>query len=202
MTEQTQAMLVGLILGDGHLSKPTGTKRTSCLDLKYDEKYLRYLTWIHGQLKELNPSEIKKKKDVHQYRFYTQVREDVGVLRDIFYPAGKKIVPDTINEYLKNPLSLAIWYQDDGTLDFRDKYHANALFATHCFSRSDCEKLARALQVIYDLDVRVCKCQMRGKLYFRLYVTSVSMPRFMEIVTPYIQECFRYKLLQFRVSQT
>lgn len=202
MTKQTEAMLVGLILGDGYLSESRRKDRkTSYLDLKYDEKYLGYLRWIHGEIQELNPSEIKKKKDFHQYRFYTEAREDIGSLRNIFYPNNVKIIPKNIIEYLKDPLSLAIWYQDDGTLDFRDKYHANSLFATHCLSKTDCERLADTLRIIYSLDVRVCRCQMRGKLYFRLYVTSKSMQRFMDIIDPYIQECFQYKLLKFRKTK-
>ena len=199
MTKQAQAVLIGLILGDGYLSKPVGKKKsTSYLDLKYDEKYLEYLVWIHNELKELNPSEIKKKKGFHQYRFYTKTSEDIGFLRDIFYPNGIKIIPSDIVEYLKEPITLAIWYQDDGTLDYRDKYHANSLFATHCFSKEECVLLASALRKIYNLDVRVCRCQMRGKLCFRLYVTSKSMGTFMEIITPYMQKCFYYKLVTNR----
>jgi len=198
MEKQAEAILVGLILGDGYLSKPNGKKKTSYLDLKYDQKYLGYLRWIRTQLLELNPSKIKKKKGFHQYRFYTKVSEKLYYFRDIFYPNGKKIIPNNIVKYLRNPITLAVWYQDDGTLDFRDKYHANALFATHCFSRADCEKLRKALFVIYKLDVRVCRCLMRGKLYFRLYVTSKSMDSFMNIVNQYIQKCFHYKLLKYR----
>jgi len=201
MNKKVQAILVGLILGDGYLSKPSGIKKsTSYLDLKYDQKYLGYLEWIHKQLKELNPSDIKKKKGFHQYRFYTRASEEVGYLRYIFYPDDKKIIPPDIVEYLKDPITLAIWYQDDGTLDYRNKYHANSLFATHCFTKEECDLLAKALFQIYNLDVRVCRCQMRGKLYFRLYVTSKSMSAFMDIITPYMQECFHYKLLTNRIK--
>lgn len=199
MSKHVQAILIGLILGDGYLSKPVGKKKsTSYLDLKYDENYLEYLRWIHKELKELHPSEIKKKKGFHQYRFYTKAREDIGFLRDIFYPNGTKIIPSNIVKYLKDPITLAIWYQDDGTLDYRDKYHANSLFATHCFTKEECDLLVGALHQIYNLDVRVCRCFMRGKLYFRLYVTSKSMPAFMKIITPYTQRCFHYKLLANR----
>jgi hypothetical protein len=201
MSKQAYAILIGLILGDGYLSKPVGKKKgTSYLDLKYDEKYLGYLEWIRKELKELSPSDIKKKKGFHQYRFYTKTSEDIGFLRDIFYPDGIKIIPSDIEKYLKEPITLAVWYQDDGTLDYRDKYHANSLFATHCFSKEECNLLASALFQIYGLDVRVCRCQMRGKLYFRLYVTSKSMPAFMDIITPYMQKCFEYKLVTNRTS--
>lgn len=190
--------MIGLILGDGHLTKSNGAAGTSALDLKYDEKYLGYLQWIHQALQELNPSLIRRKKGFHQYRFYTERRKDIGELRRKFYPDDIKCVPEDIHQYLKDPLTLAIWFQDDGTLDFRKGYHANALFATHCFSQAECMVLANALGKNFDLDIRVCRCLMRGKLYFRLYVTSKSMGKFMQLIEPYMQQCFHYKLVKYR----
>ena len=200
MQERTRALLIGLILGDGHLTKSSGVKNTSALDLKYDEKYLEYLQWIHQALQELDPSPIRRKKGFHQYRFYTKRRNDIGILRQKFYPDGTKRIPKDIEQYLKDPLTIAIWYQDDGTLDFRRGYHTNALFATHCFSKDECILLANTLRTNFDLDVRVIRCLMRGKLYFRLYVTSKSMDKFMQLVEPYIQRCFHYKLVKVRLS--
>ena len=198
METRAKAILIGLILGDGYLTKPFGSSTKSMLDIKYHRKSLEYLQWIHGNLQELYPSEIKKKKSVAQYRFYTKTREDIGQLHKIFYPGGIKHIPIDIDKYLIDPLTLAVWYQDDGKLDFRSKYHSNSLFATYCFPYNECELLANALRANFDLDVRVCKCQMRGKMYYSLYVTSKSMDRFMHIIEPYMQKCFHYKLVKYR----
>ena len=198
MQSKTKAILVGLILGDGYLTKPSGNSTRSKLDIKYDEKSLEYLTWIHRQLEELHPSEIKKKKGFHQYRFYTKTSYDIGKLRQIFYKNGIKRIPEDIGRYLRDPLTLAVWYQDDGTLDFRSKYHCNSKFATYCFSYNECKLLANALRVNFGLDVRVCKSQMRGKMRFCLYMTSKSMDIFMHIIEPYMQRCFYYKLVKYR----
>lgn len=198
MQSQTRALLIGSILGDGHLTPFSGRSRCSKLDLKYDERSLPYLRWIHLMLQELHPSPIKRKKGFHQYRFYTSTREDLGELRRIFYPNGVKRIPENISAYLTDPLTIAIWYQDDGTLDFRRGYHANALIATHCFTKYECELLAKAFRRNFDLDVRVCRCLMREKLYHRLYVTSKSMDGFMQLIEPHIHECFHYKLVKHR----
>lgn len=112
-----------------------------------------------------------------------------------FYPnEGKKIVPPNIKELLSSPLALAIWYQDDGTLDFRDKYHRNAMFATHCFSFEDCTLLKDTLQENFGIKSSVCKCRMRGKMYYRLYVFSASMEIFVEAIRPYIHNDYAYKI--------
>lgn len=99
-----------------------------------------------------------------------------------------------IQDLLKDPLSLAIWYQDDGTLDKRSKYHWNAMFATYCFPYNDCELLATAVRQNFDIEMSVCRCQMRGKMYYRLYVLSKSMRRFIEVVRPYIHTDYAYKI--------
>ena len=145
----------------------------------------------------LGVSELKPKKNYHQHRFYTKTTEELGKLRQLFYPRGRKIVPADIKQLLKDKLTLAVLYQDDGTLDCRRKEHYNALFATHCFSHSDCQLLARTLQDNFNLDVRVCKCRMRGKLRFRLYITSKSMEHFIGLVESHVIPCFRYKIRRF-----
>ncbi len=200
MDSRTQSILIGLILGDGYLTKPFGKSTRSALDIKYDVKSLEYLTWLHEELYELNPSPVRKKKGFHQYRFYTKRREDIGELRNLFYPQGHKKIPEDIQKYLTDPLTIAIWYQDDGRLDFRKKYHCNVVLATYCFPYHECILLANAFRANFDLDVRVCRYTMRGKLYFCLYVTSKSMDRFMQIVEPYVQKCFHYKLVKHRLT--
>ena len=197
MNEKIKAIFVGLILGDGYLTPFVGRSRQSRIEVKGDNKNLPYLKWLHLQLEPIGVSDLKPKKNYHQHRFYTKTTEEIGELRKLFYPNGQKIVPWNIKKFLKDPLSLAVWYQDDGTLDCRSKYHYNALFATHCFSFSDCKLLVKTLSKNFNLDVRVCKCQMRGKINYRLYITSSSMTRFISLIKPYINPCFEYKIRKF-----
>src|SRR3989338_4642612 len=102
------AILVGLILGDGYLTKPCGASQRTALDIKYDEKCLSYLEWLHKELSIYNPSPIRKKKGFHQFRFYTKRTNEIGELRRLFYRNGKKIIPQDIANYLVNPITLAV----------------------------------------------------------------------------------------------
>jgi len=201
MNEKVKAILIGLALGDGHLTPFVGKSRRSRIEIKGDNKNLPYLRWLHLELKSLGVSDLKPKKNYHQHRFYTKTTEEIGELRELFYPIGQKIIPRDIKTLLKNPLTLAVWYQDDGSLDCRSKYHYNAMFATYCFSFSDCELLAKALRDNFNLDVRVCKCSMRGKTRPKLYVTSPSMGHFISLIKSYINPCFRYKIRKFTSQQ-
>jgi len=198
MNKNTQEVIIGSLLGDGWLTPIKSSRGTSSFCVKYHMKSLGYLLWLRAQVKELNPSKLHPTVKHLQYYFYTSVREDIGELREIFYPHGKKIIPYDISDLLTSPKSLAIWYQDDGTLDRRSKYHWNAMFATYCFSFGECELLINALKQNFDLDVSITRCQMRGIVRYRLYILSKSMNRFMEIVKPYIHYEFRYKITNLK----
>jgi len=189
-----QKIIIGSLLGDGWLNPMTPTQKSS-YRVKYSDRSIGYLTWIHDQVAELKPSELKSIPKYSQHLFYTESRTDLGEFRKLFYPnEGEKRVPQNIKSLLKDPLSLAVWFMDDGTLDFRDKYHRNALFATHCFSFNDCNLLSDMLRENFGLKVSVCKCQMRGKMYYRLYVYSESMKLFEDIIKPFMHKDYAYKI--------
>jgi LAGLIDADG DNA endonuclease family protein len=202
MENQTRNVLVGSLLGDGWLETFSPRVGTSRYRVKYRDHSLGYLQWIRKKVSELEPSEIKEKKEYSQHYFYTRAREDLEKMRRIFYPnEGPKRVPSGIENLLTTPLSLAIWYQDDGTLDRRSKYHWNARIATYCFPYEDCVRLQKVLRSNFGIDVSVCRNQMRGKVYYELYVRAKSMERFVATIRPYIHSNFAYKILQLAHSK-
>lgn len=187
--------LIGSTLGDGCLTPLSKRRRESQLFVGYDDRHLDYLKWLRKLLQPVGVHDVKPKKGYHQHYFYTHPSTVIGRLRAIFYPNGVKIVPENIRELLVSPLALAIWYQDDGTLDARAKSHWNARIATYCFSKDGCELLCEALRTNFDLDVSVARCTMRGKEYWQLYVRRNSMDRFVSIIEPHILPSFRYKVI-------
>ena len=194
MTDTIRHILVGSILGDGFLTPLTKRKEFSRLWLKYDDSRLSYLEWLHHKLLPIGVDEIKKKKNYTQHYFLTNSLKEVGILRKWFYPKGKKIIPKEIFSLLVHPLSLAVWYMDDGNLDFRDHYHCNATFATYGFDYKGCCTLVEVLRKNFGIESRIHKTTMRNKIYFRLYITSKSTNAFMDLIKPYMHSCFSYKL--------
>ncbi len=72
MKKRTNAILVGLVLGDGYLTPFVGKSKKSSMEVKGDDKNLAYLKWLHKELRSLGVSELKPKKNYHQHRFYTK----------------------------------------------------------------------------------------------------------------------------------
>lgn len=196
MDQICQSIIIGSILGDGTIY-PCNKKDEAILECKYDDKSFSYLKWLHQKLRVLGLGEIKSQKGFHQHRFRSSPNKEIGNLRKLFYPSGKKIIPKNISQLLIDPLSLAIWHMDDGCLDFRIKEHCNATFATFSFLKRDCEFLAKTMLTNFNLLIKVHKNSMRGKLYYRLYVASKSMNQFINLIQPFILPCFFYKLPKF-----
>lgn len=186
--------MYGSVLGDGYLTPQTKKKQYSYLRLKYDDKYLSYIRWLHNELKPLGTSQIKVHTGYHQHLIDTQSSAWLGDVRKIFYPNGKKIIPDTIKKLIVDPNSIAVWYMDDGSLDFRDRYHYNSTFATYCFSYDNFKDLSEVLLENFGIYTSVHKSTMRNVEYYRIYVLSRSMNDFIKLVKPYIQTCFSYKI--------
>ena len=135
LTEKQRAIIVGNTLGDGgiysHHLNPDG--KSSYFYIKQCNKYKEYIYWLYDELKNICPSEPKHKKVNDQWYFYSKSLENLTEIRKTFYLGKKKIVPKNIREWLTSPLSLAVWFMDDGGLDFRPKYHYSFDFSTNAF---------------------------------------------------------------------
>ena len=193
--EEYVQVVIGSILGDGNLKYYSRTKQFSQLYVSQHSSKLPYLEWLHSKLSsgfEVYP--IKPKKGYEQHYFITKPNKIFGLLRLKFYPKGKKQIPSDIESLLKYPISLAVWYMDDGNLDKRYKYHCNATLATYGFSFGECRRLTKVLKKNFGISSSVNRNTMRGKVYPRLYIKSESMNRFVSIIKPYIQPVFNYKI--------
>ncbi len=194
MESRIRNIVAGSLLGDGWLDGISNTGKSN-YRVKYNDKSIGYLEWLREQVRELSPSELKTIPKYSQHYFFTEYSKELGDLRKIFYPnEGKKRVPQNIAKLFDEPIGLAIWYQDDGTLDRRSKYHWNVRIATYCFPYQDCDLLAKTVKANFNIEMSVCRCQMRGKVYYQLYVPSKSMNKFIETVKPYIHQDYAYKV--------
>lgn len=196
MELHTRNIVVGSLLGDGWFNGLSSTGKTD-YRVKYNDKSLGFLKWMREQVLELKPSDLKPIPKYSQHYFFTRSSKELGDLRKLFYPnEGIKRVPKNISQLFIVPISLAIWYQDDGTLDRRPKYHWNIRIATYCFPYEDCVLLSETVRQNFGIETSVCKCQMRGKVYYQLYVLSKSMNKFIETVKPYIHSDYAYKIFR------
>lgn len=191
-TEKQKSILVGSILGDGYIH--LSPHKTASFEIRQSVKHQDYLSWMWDELQNFCSVNLYQRTDNQQWRLRTKYLSDFALLHNKFYAAGKKIIPKDIVNYLKSPLSLAVWYMEDGTLDWRLHDHYAFRIATNCFSLQEHNLLISALRNNFLVEATVQKTVMRGKLYYRLHIGASGRNQFLKLIKPYIVPSFRYKL--------
>ena len=180
LTETQKNILIGCILGDGHI-QPKGK-----VIIEQSAKQKEYLMWKYAELKNLAysamPREIVRKdkrnsKEYHSFVFY--LRQYFRPWREIFYSGNKKIFPEKL--YL-SPQSLAVWYMDDGS--WSDK---RCIISTESFGEASRKVIQNSLYEQFSLETVIRSNK-------KLLVRQNSVNKFCELVSPYIIPSMKYKV--------
>lgn len=180
-------VLIGSMLGDGSLVANSWKKHYR-LKLQQSNKQKAYLFWKYEIFKEFTLSSPKYEKTTNSWGFRTISHPEFTVFRKLFYPDGRKTIPRNIEELLKDPLSLAIWYMDDGALTTRkDSFVLN----TQSFSKNDNLQLQKCLKENFHINANL----NRDKHYWRLYIRKNSAKDFEALVKEHVATLMNEKLL-------
>ena len=193
-------ILTGLMLGDGHLE--FDGYRGARLQVKQSEEKKEYVFWLYSQFADITRTPPQQRRDTRQWYFGTRFFENLEDLRRIFYTNRKKILPPNITELIKSPLTLAVWFMDDGGLDYRAKSHYAYHIATDSFTESEVRKLQTILLKRFGITAKTYLSLCRGKRYPKLYVGREGRDRFTETVAPHLLSCFQYQLPPTHLSHT
>lgn len=192
LSAKQRSILIGTMLGDGHL-ETQNHGRTYRLKIEHSVNQRFYVDWLYTQFREwVNTSPKIKKKvlsgvavtNVHfqtlsvgQFRFYAQQ----------FYENKRKVVPKQIVKWL-DPLALAVWFMDDGSL--KSKHHKALVLNTQGFSKIDINRLIEALKTRYGIEAAV----RRQKDGLQILLSSENADTFSQIIRPNLLTQFEYKL--------
>ena len=194
LTKQQTNVLVGTILGDGFLQK-TGEKNAR-LRLEHSHKQKDYVLWkgnIFGRLFQGKPSFLerintKSKKEYQYSRWQSSATPAFGKWRKYFYENGKKTIPKNIENFLVHPITLAVWYMDDGYFYKKDR---NSLIYLGKISRSEGELLQKAVSKNFGIESKLYDKKNKG---FALFFGVEETKKLHKIVKPFIIESFKYKI--------
>ena len=192
LSKKQRDILVGLILGDGHL-ETQNKGRTYRLRIEHCPKQKEYFDWIYENFKGWvnNPSIIRKRisfgKNIETYYFHTYSSGRFRFYGQQFYPNGKKIIPKIIEKII-TPLSLAVWFMDAGSI--KSKQHKTFLIHTYGYSKNDLELIKKVLEKKFNIKVGLQKQYEE----WRLYIYSESAENFKNLISPYILPSMQYKL--------
>ena len=193
LSDAQKAILYGIILGDGYL-QPTGAKNAR-LRLEHSHIQEKYLRWKMAQLPMLFQGEPTKMSRLHpksqvtyQYvRAQSNASPDLGKLRMHYYPSGKKRIPENLRQYL-SPLTMAVWYMDDGYYYLRDKC---AYLYLGRVTMEEAKTVQQSFESELSLDTAILDKKKKG---FVIYFSPTQVAKLKKIILPYILPEFLYKL--------
>jgi len=188
----------GGLMGDAALSK---AKRRSVgpqaarFRMGHGGVQAEYLEWKTSLLSNI-PMCRSVNEDGDVFADLTPLYELAELRDEVYGSDGRKSFSW---DYLKalTPLSLAVWYMDDGHLDVRDEAATSARIQI-CVNAMDVEtreRLVEHLRDTWDLDVRLTSVRQKAIIVF----SKLEAEEFQAIIAPYVHPSMAYKLLpQFR----
>ena len=196
LTNLQREILVGLMLGDGHL-ETQNKGRTYRLKVEYSIKNREYCQHVYETFRDwvLTPP---REKSINSrghlssniafstvshgaFRFYAQQ----------FYQDGKKKVPSRIDKLL-TPRGLAYWYMDDGSM--KSNQSKGVVLNTQGFQRKEIKLLIDLLIEKFDLEAS----ERKQKDGLQIYVSGRSYEKFVQLVDKWILPSMRYKIPKAR----
>lgn len=183
LTQLQKSFLIGTLLGDGYIRRIKG-KRNAFLEVNHSFTQKEYVEWKYGLLKNLTQSGPKSRNGNGKriaYRFFTRQHPEFTNMMDLFYKDKKKCIPDLVLD----PISLAVWFMDDGSRCSEDNVYLN----TQQFSKDDQYKLLGLLE-----KMGLSGTLNKDKEYYRIRFRTSSIPKLFGIINQYIIPSMKYKI--------
>lgn len=193
MTKHQKQIIIGSVLGDAYIQK-TGAQNAR-IRFEHSDKQKEYIFWKYEKLKKYmqdKPKLIKRfnpvyKKEYLYYRCQSHSSPIFGELRKKFYKENKKIIPIDIGAVLDNPLTLAVWFMDDGYYYHRDKI---AYIYLPNIDDKSLLLLIKAFQKNFNI-LPFLKAKKRGK---NLTFPVAETKKLVKLIEPYIISSMKYKM--------
>jgi len=207
LTQRQREIIYGSMMGDAKKFAPAsvgfghGPKQKSYLEWKYKE--LKSLATKQG-IKEYSSYNKRSGNMSFSYRFYTYSNTELEGINKLFYSGEEKEVSTKILSNL-TPLSIAVWFSDDGKTDW---YHRmikktdwnikpNHIFCTDSFSLKSCENIKKWFLNSYNIKCRIKTHGFRKDgvtMKYRIIIEHESNDDFIKLIKPHILPLFYYKI--------
>ncbi|MFA9444677.1 LAGLIDADG family homing endonuclease [Egicoccus sp. AB-alg6-2] len=188
-------VLLGGLMGDGALS-PSRSGHGARFRFGHGKQQLAYAEWKASLFANVTVSRSTNEKEAVFYD--VQPLPELAELRRAVYIGGKKVLSW---DYLKRltPLSLAVWYMDDGTFTLRSKGaqertrggSGRSEICVEAFEATSRERLRALLADTWGIEAKLVERGGNAILQFPTAETA----KFHELVAPYVHPSMQYKLL-------
>lgn len=186
------SVLIGTLLGDANLQTYTSgySWRARFLQGDQNKEYLFHLYDLFKTYVKTPPRISDDGFGNKRWSFNTLVVPELSFYADLFYKNNKKIISPQLPIHF-NEVSLAYWFMDDGSLK---KYKTTQAFilCTDSFTKEQVLFLGDLIFKKFKIHVNYHKQRDN----YRIYVPSKHFNEFKQLVLPFINPNFLYKLGQ------
>lgn len=219
MTKQQREVLVGLILGDGHLGTQDEGRTWRLVYSQSKERHGAYLEHVHGifagwalsppALIRGVPSPEKPALDrdgsgarqgdgppgryrtKDRLKFTTIAHSSLRFYGKAFYREGVKVIPKGVGRLL-TARGLAYWYMDDGSTKSRQS--KGLILNTHSFSLAEVTLLCGVLGDKFGLRATPRPQRLAsGAVRHQIYISGESYKVARELILPHLLPEMMYK---------
>lgn len=192
LSDQCKEVLLGSLLGDGSLNIHKSYKNPR-FSFRHSIKQQEYFFWKVKQLEEISREKCwwkQEKNSLGNVMFYYQSMA-TDSLMDLYKLTHKNNQLIIRRKWLNKltPLSLAIWWLDDGSLITNGR---RGVLCTDPFSYKEQKLMARYLYKVWDVKAAIGKIhrEWNGKQteYYRLWIrSSEELQKLLRIILPYVK---------------
>jgi len=191
LTSRQRQILVGTLLGDGCLAKHGRFHRLFVKHQISQRKLAEFKRDAFDDFVTMRIHEFDQRLGGQRYpcvQFVTRTAAVFSEWHARFYDGRRKRVPSDIAAML-TPLSMAVWYMDDGGADY-----AGLDLQTHSFEPEETEHLVAALAQRFGIQARTRANKGRRIIY----IPASEVGALRSVVEPHMVPELRYKLVPRR----
>lgn len=202
LSSRTKEIILGSLLGDGSIAISKKYKNAR-FSFRHSQKQKGYFFWKERELKEISSRRswwLQQDSFGHdgwggpKYRYQSKALPALTDIHRLVCVRPKNSKVKVRRRWLNqlSELSIAIWWQDDGSLvsDTRQ-----GVICTDGFSLEEIKILERYLKKIWKINVSIGRVANTDR--YRLWMRSTQeLAKFLKIIIPYVYaECMLYKIL-------
>lgn len=184
-------ILIGTMLGDAGVADG---KESASLSIRWEHslKQEEYAVWKaqcipNYSIYKRNRFDKRTNKTYSSITIYS-TKDDYRDIRDVFYKKGKKIIPLKILNNL-SPLSIAVWYMDDGNVYYNGN-NCHITLGVDCFTEREKANIIKYFYKKYKVNFKKTGNAIR-------LTSKKDCEVFMNIISQFIHPSLKYKTLEY-----
>lgn len=197
-TREQMSILIGMILGDGYVSKFKPKVINSVLACRHSKKQEEYLLYKRNRLNSLGFKVSKIYDTTNNYgeTFTFECKDPLlfNQLRLVLYPKNNKCVKRKWLNWLTLE-GLAIWFMDDGSYTRNSKTTGYVTLHTNGFNKKEHDIIIKYFKQVWNISptMRIVKRKDRPETFF-LFFNVKETEKLITLIEPYIIPIMKYKV--------